>query len=120
MRVLACGGRDFRDYTMHDKALDLLHSRRPVTCLIHGGAAGADALSGAWAEERGIQVLVFYADWDKHGRAAGHLRNRRMLMEGHPELVVAFPGGRGTANMIENATKEGTKVWQPYARRQGT
>ena len=51
----------------------------------------------------GVVVEEFKADWDKFGRAAGPIRNAQMLREGKPDLVVAFPGGRGTANMVAQA-----------------
>ena len=117
-RILVCGGRDYTNYAAIREALDSLHSRHGVGEVIHGGAYGADRLGGAWAEANGIPVRVFPADWEKHGRSAGHIRNRQMLFKGLPHLVVAFPGGRGTANMIENARKEGVKVWQPKGTRE--
>lgn len=117
LRIIVCGGREYRDYPAIRKALDLLHARHAITEVVHGGAFGADRLGGAWAEENGIPVRMFLADWHKHGKSAGHLRNRQMLLEARPDLVVAFPGGRGTANMIENATKEGVRVWEPYRKK---
>jgi UDP-N-acetylmuramoylalanine-D-glutamate ligase len=57
-----------------------------------------------------IPVETYEADWDTHGKAAGPIRNKRMLDEGKPDLVVAFPGGRGTANMISQARKAGVEV----------
>jgi hypothetical protein len=55
---------------------------------------------------------VFYADWDKHGRAAGPIRNQQMLDEGKPDLVVAFllPQGSGTLDMIRRTEKAGIEV----------
>lgn len=115
--MLVCGGRDYGDVARLNTALEALHGRRRITMVIEGGAWGADRLASAWAQQHGIEVRTFPADWEKHGKSAGHRRNRQMLLEGLPNLVVAFPGGRGTANMIENARKEGVKVWQPYALR---
>ena len=108
MKVLVCGGRDFNDAEAVHKALAAAHP----SIIIHGGASGADALADAWARKRGIPVVVFRAEWGKHGRAAGPIRNRRMA-EQQPDLVLAFPGGRGTANMIALATEKGLTVIQP-------
>lgn len=113
LRVLACGGRGFTDREALDCALDALHAACPIVFLIHGGADGADSLAGAWADQRGVPVNVFPADWDAHGRAAGPMRNEQMLTEGQPDLVVAFPGGYGTSHMIRLARQAGVPVWKP-------
>jgi hypothetical protein len=110
VRLLVCGGRDFADRSLLFRHLDALHAERPVTVVIDGGARGADELAGQWAEARGIEHLRFPADWERHGRSAGPRRNHRMLVEGMPHLVVAFPGGRGTANMLKQAAQAGVKT----------
>lgn len=71
--------------------------------MIEGGANGADHFAKAWAEERGIPFRTFHANWRMYGRAAGAIRNAQMLAEGKPDLVVAFPGGPGTADMVRRA-----------------
>ncbi len=63
-----------------------------------------------WAESEGIKPTVFKADWSKHGKAAGPIRNRRMLEEGKPDLVIALQGGKGTASMIALAREAGVRV----------
>ena len=78
--------------------------------LIHGAARGADSLAGEWASTRAVPVKIFPADWQTHGRSAGHIRNAQMLREGKPDLVVAFPGGRGTADMVAKANAAGITV----------
>ncbi len=92
------------------RELDALRSSRGVTLLISGCARGADTLTIEWAEAGGIEVARFPADWSTHGRAAGPIRNQQMLDEGKPELVVAFPGGRGTADMVRRARAAGIEV----------
>lgn len=111
-RVLVCGGRDFRDARKLQKALDTLHDETPFTILIHGGAQGADYLAGLWARFNSVPVKVCTADWDNHRAAAGMIRNKRMLVEGKPDLVIAFRGGAGTSNMITQAIKAGVPVLQ--------
>ncbi len=113
MRVLVCGGRDFTDRAAVFAALDRLARERGVALLIHGAARGADTLAGDWAASRGVFTHAFPADWQRDGRAAGPIRNQRMLVEGKPDGVVAFPGGIGTADMIRRATAAGIKVWEP-------
>jgi hypothetical protein len=110
MRVLITGGRDYADFWRLAKVLDGMHLEQPISCLIEGGATGADRLANGWAKRRGIPLETFTADWDLHGKAAGPIRNRRMLAEGKPDLVIAFPGGAGTADMVKQARKSGVHV----------
>jgi hypothetical protein len=110
MRAIVCGGRDFTDSLYVSQAMEIIHATRPITLLIHGAARGADTLGGYWAFKRGIERKIFPAQWEEHGRAAGAIRNRQMLEEGKPELVIAFPGGKGTANMVQQARAAGIAV----------
>jgi hypothetical protein len=75
-------------------------AERGVTLVIAGGARGADTLAEEWAKAVGLPCRVFMADWAGLGRKAGPIRNEQMLSKGQPHLVVAFPGGRGTAHMM--------------------
>lgn len=115
LRVLVCGGRDYDDREAVDQTLDRLHAERGIACIIAGAARGADTLAAAWATDRGIALLEFPADWKTQGRAAGPIRNQRMLEEGAPSYVVAFPGGRGTADMVRRAEGAGLTVLKPAA-----
>jgi hypothetical protein len=112
MNVLVCGGRDYADVRALNEALDAIHREKTITRLIHGAARGADSLAAAWAGSRGIPALAFPADWKKDGKAAGFVRNARMLRDGRPELVAAFPGGKGTAHMVSLARAAGVAVGQ--------
>jgi hypothetical protein len=100
MRVLVCGGRDFDDARLMNSVLDRLHTENFFTVLIHGNARGADKIADAWASCRGVPrepYEVPQGEWDEFGKKAGPLRNQRMLDEGKPELVVAFPAKTGYA-----------------------
>jgi hypothetical protein len=108
--VLVCGGRDYPFAQKVFEALDGVHGARHISLLIEGGAFGADRHGRGWAATEGIAFKTFHADWNAHGRAAGPIRNRRMLAEGKPDLVVAFPGGRGTADMVSAARAAGVEV----------
>jgi predicted Rossmann-fold nucleotide-binding protein len=110
MKVLVCGGRDFADFAMLSEEMMRLLAERDVDAIIHGGARGADSMAGEFANATGIEEIVFPADWKKYGRRAGPIRNQQMLDEGKPDLVVAFPGGRGTADMVERARAAGIEV----------
>jgi hypothetical protein len=113
MNVLVCGGRDYADVRALNEALDAIHREKNITRLIHGAARGADLLAAAWAHSRGIPAIDFPADWNKDGRAAGFVRNAGMLRDGRPELVVAFPGGKGTAHMVKLSRAAGVAVLEP-------
>lgn len=109
-RVLVCGGRDYEDRAQLFRVLDAAHLANPIICLIHGAARGADTLAADWALGRGVLCNAYPADWDRDGRAAGPIRNKKMLDVGKPHLVIAFPGGRGTANMKQQAEAAGVPV----------
>jgi hypothetical protein len=110
-RVLVCGGRDFNELGAVWGQLDAIHALDgPIAAIIQGGGKGADYLAASWADFNGVPDIDFLADWHKHGRAAGPIRNQQMLDEGKPDLVVAFPGGRGTADMVRRAKVAGIRV----------
>lgn len=115
MKLLVCGGRNYNDKLAVYGALDRAHAKREITLLIHGACrTGADALAEAWAKGREIPYLGHPAPWKLYDKAAGPLRNRLMLELYAPDGVVAFPGGAGTADMIQRAEMAGLKVWEPY------
>jgi hypothetical protein len=115
MRVLVCGGRGYDNAVKVNNALNKLADKHGVSMVIQGAARGADALARKWAENHGVEVKSFPADWGTHGKSAGPMRNQAMLSYGQPDMVVAFPGGRGTADMIEKAKVHGVPVWEPYS-----
>jgi hypothetical protein len=132
LRVLVCGGRTYgrllggfltiarekvdREVAALNETLDRLHAQHGLTAIIHGGAPGADRLAGQWARRAGVPITSFPADWHAHGRAAGPIRNRRMIEEGRPDLVLAAPGGRGTADCVRQARAAGIPVREIGAR----
>lgn len=140
MKVLVCGGRDFgniskdhngkriedgkpEQYRFIMSYLDekfIPYDRQtedPETWLppaglviIAGAAKGVDSVAIDWAVVNWCMYEEYWADWNKHGKAAGHIRNKQMIDEGKPDLVIAFPGGRGTANMVSQARAAGIPV----------
>lgn len=113
MRALVCGGRDYSDKWALFSVLDGFGPPE-ITEIISGMARGADSLAAEWAMRFGFKLHKFPADWNKHGKAAGAIRNQQMLDEGKPDVVIAFPGGTGTADMVRRAKKAGIKVYHPY------
>ena len=109
MRFLVCGGRKFNDYNRLEHILNF-YVGLPTDVIIHGGAQGADYLAGVWASVHGVPVEVYPAEWDKYGKSAGYIRNAKMLKEGRPHIVIAFPGGKGTKMMVELAKKAGVQI----------
>jgi hypothetical protein len=97
LRLVVTGGRAFFDYA---KISDALSQFRGPVVLAHGCARGADELCGRYANEHGWEVRRFPADWNRLGKRAGVLRNQQMIDEFRPDVAVAFPGGRGTADMV--------------------
>lgn len=89
--------------------MNMIHTETPITMVIQGGATGADWLAKYWARSHGIKDVEFKADWGK-GRSAGPKRNAVMLANSEPDLVVAFPGGAGTADMVKKAKNAGIRV----------
>ena len=112
MKVIVCGGRDYQDYERICKALDALHKKHGIDLLIEGGANGADAHAGIWADNAGVPRCTLHANWKFHGAKAGPTRNGHMLEFMQPDCVVAFPGGAGTADMVRQAKAAGVNVWE--------
>lgn len=112
MRVLVCGGRNYSDEAFVRWVLDVLNEKKHIDMVIHGCAAGADSFGETWATSRPGECTAFGvpADWKTHGKAAGPIRNARMLELGKPDLVVAFEGGTGTADMVSRARSAGVRV----------
>ena len=138
-RILVCGGRNYGDLVSlkHNKEHPLWAKREkeynhikltlyriinergwyyddeyklPNVRIISGGARGVDTVAIDWAVVNWTDFKEYPADWKKYHKAAGPIRNQQMLDEEHPDLVVAFPGGEGTADMVRRAKAAGIEV----------
>ena len=108
---IICGGRDFdKADILYGAMYDLTRLRGLPDRIVSGHCRGADMIGEAWADEMGLDVVIELADWEGFGRAAGPRRNQKMIDKHKPHLVVAFPGGRGTADMVARARKAGIDV----------
>ncbi len=108
MKLIISGGRDFSP-TLEDKVY--LHDKLSefyVTEVVCGGCRGADKFGKDMAEFLRIPVRIFNADWNKHGKAAGPIRNRQMAE--YADALLTFDGCRGTSNMIKEAETKGLQI----------
>lgn len=116
-KIIIAGGRDFKMYDLLCQALESLlcemNLQKHEVTIVSGGARGADALGERYAREHGIELVIFPADWDTYGNAAGPIRNAEMA--DYADYLLAFWDGksRGTANMIQamkNRKKHGKVI----------
>lgn len=113
MKVLVCGSRNYHNFDEINSVLLLLKNLHGIDLIIHGGAHGADALASLWAILNNVPQIQFKPEWKKYGKAAGPMRNKKMLEEGLPDMVIAFPkdgdlsASKGTRNMVEQARQAG-------------
>lgn len=114
-KMLVCGDRNWKDKDFMLRLLDDILIYFGITEIIEGCARGADRTAEEWAIEHDIPVRHFPAQWDTYGKSAGPIRNRQMLKEGRPDMVVAFHESlntsKGTKNMVQIAQKEGIPVY---------
>lgn len=116
MRVLVCGSRDYDNPAAMNTILLFVKMTRGISAIIQGEARGADRLAKAWAIKHNIPCLSFPADWSRYNKAAGPIRNKQMLTEGKPDLVLAFPkdgnldATTGTKNMVNQAEAAGIET----------
>jgi len=125
MRLLVCGGRNFGVFNeermfIRQHIVETLcpagmaaYWNRGQDLIISGMAPGADTVAALFAEEMLIKLdpyPISEEEWAKYGRAAGPRRNRKMIVEGRPDMVLAFNGGPGTRNMIQQAKNNNIPV----------
>ena len=105
VNIAITGGRDYQD---EDHVWEVLDEAREMygDFVLHvGDATGADEFARNWATFRNNDLKIYYAEWDKYGRAAGPIRNREIVK--HADMLYAFPGGRGTKDCTNAAIEAG-------------
>lgn len=109
-RILACGSRTWTDKHRITTILGRFWTDHEAV-LIHGDCRGADRIAGQVGHEFGWTVIPVPADWKRHGRKAGFVRNVQML-DMQPTRVIAFVRGesRGTMHTVNEARKRGITV----------
>jgi hypothetical protein len=103
-RILICGDRNWVNGPFIFHTLSKIQQEQGVEVVIEGEANGADKLGATAARMLNVPVLKFPANWQKHGKSAGPIRNRKQLKEGAPDLVLAFhndiANSKGTKDMV--------------------
>lgn len=109
--VIVTGGRTYADAKRVHDSLNLVHAAHHINLVVQGGCpTGADAHARAWAMAMAVDCRTYAADWLLWGKAAGPMRNTRMIRDSKADLVLAFPGGRGTADCVRKAEAAGIPV----------
>ncbi len=108
MRTIIAGSRGGTHY---QNLLDALKeiSWTP-TVVVSGTARGVDLMGERWAKENNLSIERYPADWDKHGKPAGYVRNVEMADKAEALLALWDGQSRGTMHMINLAKKKGLVV----------
>lgn len=104
-KVIVAGSRDFSDYELLEVEVSLFIADLDSPIIVSGTARGADRLGEIFAAKHKLQVERMPADWDKHGRIAGYLRNIEMAKVSTHCIVFWDGHSRGTKTMIDIAKK---------------
>lgn len=115
MKVIIAGSRDIRlklsDISRYiDEAAENDWRWEQISLVLSGGCKGVDEDGAAWACAAGIPVKKFIADWDAYGRAAGPIRNGRMVRNADALLVIRHADSRGSADVLMRARRAGLLV----------
>jgi hypothetical protein len=109
MRVIIAGSRDINDIDLLVSCIE--ESGLDVSRVISGCAPGMDQLGITWALCNNVPVDRFPADWNKHGKAAGPIRNQEMADNADALIAIRKDNSRGTTDMINRARSKGLKVF---------
>lgn len=101
MRVIIAGSRSVTD--PHEVNRAIIDSGFVITEVVSGGCYGPDTFGEQWAARQGIPVKRFPADWNKHGKAAGPLRNQEMVDYADAVIAVWDGQSRGVASLMKCA-----------------
>lgn len=109
LRTIIAGSRSFNDFATMQEMMETVPWT--ISAVLNGTAPGADTMGAKWAKHnQSISVINYPAPWEEFGRRAGMMRN--IVMADNADALVAIWDGRsrGTAQMIEEATKRNLVV----------
>ena len=116
MKVCVCGSRDFTNYRMAHKVIyayftTFVEGWKVNGEIVSGCARGADSLGERFAKDYGLKCHRYLANWEKHGKSAGYIRNKEMADAS--DVIIAFWDGKskGTKHMIDICEKMNKKVY---------
>lgn len=107
-KLAVVGSRTITDYNIVKELLD--KQKDNISLIVSGGAKGVDILAEQWANENGISVKVFIAEWDKYGKRAGFIRNKEIIEECDVCLAIWDGISKGTEHSINLAKSMNKKV----------
>lgn len=111
MKVIIAGSRGIDEYQLVVEAIQESGWFRDITEVVSGGAYGPDKLGEEWATKHRIPIKQFLPDWKSFGKGAGMIRNGQMADYADALIAIYDGKSRGTANMIQRATKQNLKVY---------
>jgi hypothetical protein len=111
MNLAVVGYRGFNDYEFLDGViLQVMDEWGAPDRIVSGGARGADTLAERWADDNGVEKMIYPADWDRYGKKAGMLRNRQIVDDATHMVAFLSPQSRGTWDSIRKAQTKGIPV----------
>jgi YspA, cpYpsA-related SLOG family len=113
VKISVTGGREFDNTKLVQTIFRGIARIAWSVTLIHGAARGLDTIADEQAKDLVWWVEAYPVspdEWKLYGKRAGHIRNRKMLEESKPHILLSFPGGSGTANCIKSALQMGIPV----------
>ena len=110
MKAVIAGGRNFEPEDKHAEWLITLLEELNIDTVLSGCATGADSFGEGIAYSMRLKVKEYPADWMKYGNKAGPIRNEQMAKDA--EVLILFPGGRGTADMERRAVAHGLAIYK--------
>lgn len=111
MNLIIAGSRDLTPIDLINRFAGKLDRKYGVSHVVSGKARGVDTAGEFWAVEHGKQIIDMPADWDRHGKKAGILRNVEMLQQADIILVIMHNDSRGSTHMATIAKASGKPTY---------
>jgi len=114
-RICIAGSREFDDYPLMEKIVCQFAKEKELenqgVCIVSGGARGADLLGERIAKEYSLGLEKYPANWDKHGKRAGYLRNEEMAEVCDAAIIFWDEVSKGTKHMIDICRQKDILHW---------